>query len=91
MPRLGLAETGHLFITSILNFEWGLKHLLTHAARATTFSAMAASAAIFTGTARFGTCAGAMMIFNAESITGKSSSKGGNSHQGGNSKHSFHN
>jgi hypothetical protein len=51
---------------------------------------MAASAAIFTGTARFGACAGAMMIFNAELITGKSSSKGSNSHQGGNNKHSFH-
>jgi hypothetical protein len=51
---------------------------------------MAASAAVFAGTARFGARTGAMMIFNAELITGKSSSKGGNSHQGGNSKHSFH-
>jgi hypothetical protein len=51
---------------------------------------MAASTAIFTGTARFGARTGAMMIFNAELITGKSRSKGGNSHQGGNSKHSFH-
>jgi hypothetical protein len=51
---------------------------------------MAASAAVFAGTARFGTRAGGMVIFNAELITGKSSGKRGNSHQGGNGKHSFH-
>jgi hypothetical protein len=67
-----------------------MKTLLTHAARTTTFSAMAASAAIFTGAAGFGTRAGAMMIFNGESITRRSSGKGGNSHHGGNNKHSFH-
>jgi len=68
----------------------GRKDLLTHAARATTFSTVAASTTVFTGTAILGARAGGMVIFNAESITGKSSSKGGNSHQGGNSKHSFH-
>jgi hypothetical protein len=51
---------------------------------------MAASTTVFTGTAILGARAGGMVIFNAVTITGKSSSKGGNSHQGGNSKHSFH-
>jgi hypothetical protein len=51
---------------------------------------MAAGATVFAGAAILGARAGGMVIFNAESITGKSSNKGGNSHQGGNSKHSFH-
>jgi uncharacterized membrane protein YgcG len=64
--------------------------LAAFAAIAATFSTMTTIVASFTGAAIARAGAGGMVIFNAVSITGKSSSKGGNGHQGGNSKHSFH-
>ena len=51
---------------------------------------MATILTIFTSTAILRASAGGMVIFNAVTITGKSSSKGGDGHQGGNGKHSFH-